>query len=118
MKIVFPSDFKLRINKITDLDGSVIAPDEYPYMAFVFVDDFGGMHKCIYDPDGVKSTGTAMVDDVLYVTVEKYKLKGPLRYKIGTQEADETFNDGNWKWFGEFTSLLDSEGKIVEIIYA
>lgn len=109
MKIIFPSDFKIRINKITDADGTVLNPDEYPFLLFLVVDDFGGMHKCIWDPNGVKTYGAAMEDDVLYFTIENYKLKGKLRYKIGTQEPDASFEDGNWKWFGEFKSLGDTE---------
>lgn len=118
MQIVFPSDIKLKINSVRDSEGTVISPSNYPYLIFSFVDDFGGAYRCIYDPAGTNSSGAKLVDDVLYVTIEQYKLKGKLSFKVGTKEGDEAFNDGSWKWYGEFKPLLDADGKSVEIVYA
>ena len=109
MQIIYPSDFKFRINKITDSEGTVLDPSSYPCLIFMLTDNFGGIHKCIYDPEGTETTGAKMVDNVLYITIENYKLKGKIKYKIGTKDPDESFNDGSWKWFGEWIEVPDTE---------
>lgn len=109
MQIIYPSDFKFKINSISDSQGTVIPPDSYPKLIFMISDNYGGIHKCIYDPSGEESTGAKIVDGILYITVENYKLKGKIKYKIGTVDPDASFNDGSWKWYGEWKEVPDTE---------
>ena len=114
-EIIYPSEIKIRISNLTDADGNIIPIEEYPYMKFIFADQFNGQHICIYDPDGTDSVGTKIVttenpetgeiESYLYVTITDYKLKGELKYKVGIKIDDEAFSDGKWRWYGEFVSL-------------
>ena len=114
-EIIYPSEIKIKISNLTDADGNIIPIEEYPYMKFIFADQFNGLAECIYDPTGIDSKGTKVVttedpdtgetETYLYVTVTDYKLKGELKYKVGIRIDDEAFADGKWRWYGEFVEL-------------
>ena len=103
IQIIYPSEIKIKIPVITDGEGNIVPVQDYPYMKFLFIDDYNCIYECIYDPEGTHSKGAKISDGTLYLTIESgYKLKGRLRYKIGVRISDDVFSDGEWEWFGEF----------------
>lgn len=118
MDIIFPSDFKIRVTSILDNQTPPVEvlPDEI-FLIFKIADKSGGEYTAISDPEGDKSINTVINpnDGLLYITVEHYKLKGELYWKIGTKISDNDFKDGDWKWFGEYQPLTDGENNPIVI---
>ena len=113
-QIVFPSDFKIRINSLVDQERQAIEEVEaYPYLMFIILDNYGGSYKAIYSPNKSERLNVEIKDEkiegttkeVLYVDVENYSLKGNLKIKIGTAVDDTAFKDNKWNWYGTIKDL-------------
>ena len=103
--IVFPSDFKIRINSLEGIN-SVIPFENYPFLQFLIIDNYGGSYKAIYNPiDHTKNINVKTDGTYLYVIVENYKLRGALKIKIGIAGTDSDFFDGKWNWYDSAKSL-------------
>lgn len=105
--IVFPSDFKIRINSIVDGEDTPIPFYEYPYLIFLITDNYGGAYKAIYSPVESERINVEVDTDneIVYVIGENYLLKGNLKIKIGVAVDDIAFKDNKWNWFGAAKDL-------------
>lgn len=113
-QIVFPSDFKIRINSVVDQERQAIEEvEDYPYLIFIILDNYGGSYKAIYSPNESERLNVEIKEEeiegttkeVLYVDVENYSLKGSLKIKIGTAVDDTAFKDNKWNWYGAIKDL-------------
>lgn len=113
-QIVFPSDFKIRINSVVDQERQAIEEvEDYPYLMFIILDNYGGSYKAIYSPNESERLNVEVKEEeiegttkeVLYVDVENYSLKGNLKIKIGTAVDDTAFKDNKWNWYGTIKDL-------------
>lgn len=113
-QIVFPSDFKIRINSVVDQERQAIEEvEDYPYLIFIILDNYGGSYKAIYSPNESERLNVEIKEEeiegttkeVLYVDVENYSLKGNLKIKIGTAVDDMAFKDNKWNWYGKIQDL-------------
>lgn len=104
MNIKKPSDFKLRINSIVDSEGTAIDVAT-SYLIFIIKDKLGHKYEAISDASGTDTRNTAIVDGVLYVTVENCDLYGTLSMSVGIKSADTTYADGYCTTFSQFQPL-------------
>lgn len=109
MIINSPSDFKIRVNHIYDIHGNPIDISTVNIF-FKIKDNYGNTYEARYfcsDPS--KNFNTYIQGDegeeVLYVLVENYSLRGRLTWQIGTVVPDIMFPDGDWKTFNKYKDL-------------
>lgn len=108
MKIQRPTDFLIKINEVKSSEGVVLNPLEV-YLLFVIRDKFGNEYRAVSDPNGTDTKNTSIVDGVLYVAVENYKLRGCIAMSVGIKTADEQFPDGYSTAFSTFKPLQGVE---------
>ena len=104
MRIQKPSDFKIRIESVKDIEGHDIDVASV-YLLFVIIDKYGHRYEAISDPNGTDTKNTEIVEGVLYVAVENTKLEGCLLMSTGIRQADTTFPDGYCTTFSKFQPI-------------
>lgn len=102
--VVFPSDIKLKINSVKDIEGNPIDITEV-FLIFDIFDIYNNHYYAVSDPEGVKSKNTYFDGTNLFVLIEKYKLRGELSWKVGIVSEDESFPDYNCKTWGKCQKL-------------
>lgn len=102
MEIVSPSDFKLKITSITDTEGNSVSPSEV-YLKFIVSTRYGNPYECVWtkNPETSKNIEYDAENDILYLIVEDYELKGQVMLQVGTAIEDSAFKDGMWNWWAK-----------------
>lgn len=96
--IAIPSDIAIVVDKVIDVNGSVV-PLDRNYFKFVFTDSDGTEKVCIHDPNGQHSENTVYYQEEgilrLLISTRDFVV-GSLYCKCFTRKADEDFDDGMW----------------------
>lgn len=108
MRIQRPTDFLIKINEVKSSEGVVLNPLEV-YLLFVIRDKFGNEYRAVSDPSGVDTKNTTIVDGVLYIAVENYKLVGCLAMSVGIKTTDEQFPDGYCTAYSQYKPIAGVE---------